>query len=64
MKLFDYNRKEDYGVEHIFTLLKGKRRSFFQVSFDWTEFYPSGPYLQIGIENDIVTGKQIGRAHV
>ena len=53
MKLFDYNRKEDYGVEHIFTLIKGKRRSFLQVSFDWNE-YPSGAYLQISIGNNRV----------
>jgi hypothetical protein len=51
MKLIDYNKKEDFGVEHTFTLLKGKRRSFLQVSFDWNE-YPSGFYLQIGIGNN------------
>jgi len=45
MKLIDYYKKEDYGVEHIFTLLKAKRRSFIQVSFDWSD-YPTGPYLQ------------------
>ena len=52
MKFLNYTKKQDYGVEHIFTLIKGKRRSFLQVSFDWTEFYPSGPYLQIGIGNN------------
>ena len=51
MKLFDYCRNEDYGVEHVFTLCKGKRRSVLQVSFDWNE-YPSGFYLQIGIGNN------------
>ena len=51
MKLFDYYKKEDYGIEHIFTLLKSKRRSFIQVSFDWSE-YPSGPYLQISFGNN------------
>jgi hypothetical protein len=53
MKLFDYRKKEDYGVEHIFTLLKGKRRSFLQLSLDWSE-YPGNPYLQIGIGNNRV----------
>jgi len=51
MKLFDYYKHEDYGVEHIFTLIKGKRRSFLQVSFDWHEC-PSGVYLQIAFGNN------------
>ena len=51
MKLFDYHKKEDYGVEHIFTLVKGKRRSFLQVSVDWHE-YPSGFYLQVSFGNN------------
>ena len=51
MKLFDYYSKEDFGVEHIFTIIKGKRRSFLQLSLDWNE-YPAGPYLQIGIGNN------------
>jgi len=51
MKLIDYYKKEDYGVEHIFTLLKAKRRSFIQVSFDWSD-YPAGPYLQISFGNN------------
>ena len=46
MKLFDYKKKEDYGMEHVFTLLKGKRRSFLQVSFSWND-YPGWPHLQI-----------------
>ena len=50
-KIFDYYRKEDFGVEHIFTLLKGKRRSFIQLSFDWSE-YPGWPYLQIALGNN------------
>ena len=50
MKLFDYKKKEDYGMEHVFTLLKGKKRSFIQLSFDWNE-YPAGPYLQITFGN-------------
>ena len=51
MKLFDYRKVEDFGVEYTFTLIKGKRRSFFQISFDWTE-YPSDFYIQIGIGNN------------
>jgi len=51
MKLLDYYSKEDFGVEHIFTILKGKRRSFLQLSLDWSEF-PGNPYLQIGIGNN------------
>lgn len=51
MKLLDYYRKEDYDVEHIFTIIKGKRRSFLQLSFDWNE-YPGWPYLQIALGNN------------
>ena len=51
MKLFDYYKKDDYGIEHIFTLLKSKRRSFIQVSFDWNDYLDS-PYLQIAFGNN------------
>jgi hypothetical protein len=51
MKLLDYHTKEDFGIEYIFTLVKGKRRSFIQVSFDWND-YPSGFYLQIALGNN------------
>ena len=51
MKLFDYYKKEDYGMEHIFTLLKGKKRSFIQLSLDWSD-YPAGHYLQISLGNN------------
>jgi hypothetical protein len=46
MKLLEYRQKEDFGVEHIFTILKGKRRSFLQMSVSWNE-YGGSPYLQI-----------------
>ena len=51
MKLFDYRKKEDFGVEHIFTAIKGKRRSFLQLSVDW-DGYPGFPYLQISFGNN------------
>jgi hypothetical protein len=51
MKLIDYNKKEDFGVDHIFTLFKGKRRSFIQVSVSWND-YPDFPYLQISFGNN------------
>jgi hypothetical protein len=51
MKLFHYHKKEDLGTEHIFTLLKGKRRSFIQVSISWND-YPDFPYLQISFGNN------------
>ena len=51
MKFFDYYKKDDFGVEHIFTIIKGKRRSFLQLSLDWS-VYPGNPYLQIGIGNN------------
>jgi len=51
MKLLDYYSKEDFGVEHIFTILKGKKRSFLQLSLDWSG-YPGNFYLQIGIGNN------------
>lgn len=51
MKLFDYYKKEDFGTENIFTLLKGKNRSFLQLGLSWDE-YPSMPYLQISFGNN------------
>jgi hypothetical protein len=45
-RIFDYYKNEDFGTEHVFALLKGKHRSFLQLSFDW---YPTSefPYLAI-----------------
>jgi len=51
MKLIDYYKREDYGTDHILTLLKGKTRSFVQVSVSWND-YPSFPYLQIAFGNN------------
>jgi hypothetical protein len=51
MKLIDFYTKEDFGTEHIFTLLKGKRWSFLQLSLDWND-YPNFPYLQISFGNN------------
>ena len=51
MKFVDYYKREDMGMEHIFTLFKSKRRSFIQLSVDWND-YPSGVYLQISIGNN------------
>jgi hypothetical protein len=51
MKLLDFYTKEDFGPEYVFTLLKGKRRSFLQFSFYWND-YPDLPYLQIAFGNN------------
>ena len=51
MKLLEYRQKEDFGTDHIFTLLKGKDRSFIQVEISWNE-YPGFPYLQIAFGNN------------
>ena len=51
MKLLEYRQKEDFGTDHIFTLLKGKDRSFIQVEVSWNE-YPGFPYLQIALGNN------------
>jgi hypothetical protein len=51
MKLLEYRQKEDFGIEHIFTIIKGKNRSFIQVSVSWND-YPSFPYLQIAFGNN------------
>ena len=51
MKLLDYYSKEDFGTEYIFTILKGKNRSFIQVSFSWNDF-PDFLYLQIAFGNN------------
>jgi hypothetical protein len=51
MKIFHYSKVEDFGVEYVFTLFKGKRRSFLQVSFDWYD-YASFPYLAISLGNN------------
>ncbi len=53
MKLLEYRQKEDYGTEHIFTLLKGKRRSFIQLGLSWNE-YPGAPYFQLAMGNNRV----------
>jgi hypothetical protein len=50
MKLLHYHKKEDFGTEHIFTILKGKRRSFIQLGLSWND-YPDFPYLQISFGN-------------
>lgn len=51
MKLFHYHKIEDFGTEHIFTLLKGKRRSFIQLEISWND-YPDFPYFQISFGNN------------
>jgi hypothetical protein len=51
MKYLDYYKREDYGVEHVFTLLKGKRRSVVQLGLSWNN-YPDSPYLQIAFGNN------------
>ena len=51
IRIFDYYETEDFGVDHIFTVLKGKRHSFIQVSISWND-YPSFPYLQIAFGNN------------
>ena len=53
MKLLEYRQKEDFGTEHIFTLIKGKRRSFIQLGLSWNE-YPGAPYFQLAIGNNRV----------
>ena len=53
MKLFDYYKNDDCGVEHVFTLLKGKRRSFIQLGLSWNEIMDS-PYLQLSFGNNRV----------
>lgn len=45
-RIFDYYKNEDFGTEHVFALLKGKHRSFLQLSFDWYHT-PEFPYLAI-----------------
>lgn len=50
MKFFHYHKKEDFGTEHIFTLLKGKKRSFIQLEISWND-YPDFPYLQVSFGN-------------
>ena len=51
MKILDCYKKEDYGVNYVFTLLKGKRRSFLQLDLGWND-YPSRVYLQIAFGNN------------
>jgi hypothetical protein len=51
MKLFDYYKREDCGIEHVFTLLKGKRRSVVQLGLSWNDYLDS-PYLQIAFGNN------------
>jgi hypothetical protein len=44
--IFQYYKKEDFGTEHIFTVLKGKKRSFVQLGLSYND-YPDFPFLQI-----------------
>jgi hypothetical protein len=53
VKLFDYYKNDDFGVEHVFTLFKGKRRSFIQLGLSWNEIMDS-PYLQLSFGNNRV----------
>lgn len=46
MKLAQYYKKEDFGTEHVFVLLKGKNRSLVQLGLSFDD-YASFPYLQI-----------------
>lgn len=51
MKLLHYHKNEDFGTEHIFTVLKGKKRSFIQLEISWNDF-KDFPYLQISFGNN------------
>lgn len=51
MKLLNYIRREDYGVEHIFSLFQGKNFSLVQFSVGWDD-YRSWPYIQVSSGNN------------
>jgi hypothetical protein len=51
MKLFQYKCRKDFGVEHIFFLLRGKKFSLLQFSVSCDD-YPSFPYIQVSSGNN------------
>lgn len=51
MKLFKYKFREDFGKEHIFTLLRGKKFSLIQFAVSWDD-YGSSPYIQVSSGNN------------
>jgi hypothetical protein len=51
MKLFGYKRHEDFGTEHIFSILRGKKFSLLQVTIGWDD-YASFPYIQASSGNN------------
>jgi hypothetical protein len=51
MKLFGYKRHEDFGTEHIFSILRGRNFSLLQVSVGWDD-YASWPYIQVSSGNN------------
>ena len=46
MKLLDYKYIQDFGHEYYFCILKGKHRSFIQISINWND-YAGWPYFQV-----------------
>jgi hypothetical protein len=51
IRIFDYHKNEDFGAEHIYTIIKGRKYSFIQMSFQWDD-YSQFPYLAISFGNN------------
>lgn len=50
MKILQFYHNEDYGNEWVFVLLKGKKYSLIQFSFQWNDS-SDFPYIQISSGN-------------
>ena len=46
MKIFDFNKRDDYGTDLYFSFLKTSRYTLLQISVSYCE-HPAWPYLQI-----------------
>lgn len=54
-KLFDFEKREDYGTDLYFSFLKTQSYTFLQVSVSFCEF-ASWPYLQITLGQNKLFG--------
>jgi hypothetical protein len=53
MKLFKIHKSQEYGTEYNVCILRGKYRTFLQMSIGWDEC-AYGPYFQMSIGNNSI----------
>jgi hypothetical protein len=55
MKLFDFEKRDDYGTDYYFSFLKTGSYTALQISVSYCE-YPAWPYLQIMMGETMLFG--------